>query len=150
MPERTFGGPYVQAATICQTAIIDNQGHLSVIRMLDRIQVMGLTDAMKPQPLANNQLVLSLKSGEMRGKSILRITPISPSGKTLQHAESTVLFEGDERGAYVIAPLGVIAEEEGLYWLEITLDGQLMTRVPFRVMYQKMQLPPGMQFPHAG
>ncbi len=148
MPERTFGGPYVQVAAICQTSLIDKQTDaLSVIRIQDRIAVMGLTDEMQPQPLANYQLVLCLKSGEMRGKGTLRLTPLSPSGKVLPHAETTVLFEGDERGNALIAPLAVVAEEEGLYWLEITLDGQLLTRVPFRVMYQKVQLPPGMPFP---
>jgi hypothetical protein len=147
MPERTFGGPYVQVAAICQTSIVDNQGLLSLIRLQDRIQIMGMTDELKPQPLFNYQLVLCLKAGEMRGKSTLRLTPIAPSGKQLQYAETPVLFEGDERGAVIQAPLGIIAEEEGLYWLDVTLDGTLLTRVPFRVMYQKMLVPPGMPFP---
>jgi len=147
MPERTFGGPYVQVAGICQTSIIDNQGALSVIRFQDRIPVLGLTDEMKPHQLSNYQLVLVLKAGEMRGKAVIRITPITPVGKELPHAETTVLFEGDERGAALIAPLGVIAEEEGLYWLDVSINGTVLTRVPFRVMYQKAQLPPGMQIP---
>lgn len=147
MSERTFGGPYVQVAAVCQTSIVDNQGLLSVIRLQDRITVMGVTDEMKPQPLVNFQLVLALKAGEMRGKSTLRITPISPSAKSLPHAETTVLFEGEERGSVLITPLAVVAEEEGLHWLEITLDGALLTRIPFRVMYQKVAIPPGMQFP---
>jgi len=121
-----------------------------VIRIQDRIQVMGLTDEMQPQPLANYQLVLCLKSGEMRGKGTLRLTPVTPSGKSLPYAETTALFEGDERGNALIAPLAVVAEEEGLYWMEIALDGQLLTRIPFRVMYQKMQFTPGMPLPHGG
>ncbi len=147
MPERTFGGPYVQVAAICQTSIVDNQGLLSIIRCQDRIQVVGLTDEMKPQPLQNFQFVLALRAGEMRGKSTLRITPIAPTGKRLAHIEAPMLFEGEERGNVIQAPLPVVAEEEGLYWLEITLDGVLLTRVPFRVLYQKVAMPPGLPFP---
>jgi hypothetical protein len=147
MSERTFGGPYVQVAAICQTSIVDNTGALSVIRFQDRISVMGITEQMKPQPLQNYQLVVVLKAGEMRGKATLRITPTTPSGSTLPYAESPMLFEGEERGVALITPLGVVVEEEGLHWLELTVDGALLTRVPFRIMYQRIPIPPGMQIP---
>ena len=40
MPDaHSFSGPFVQVACICQTAIQDTQGSLSIIRMTDRIQV---------------------------------------------------------------------------------------------------------------
>jgi hypothetical protein len=87
---------------------------------------------MRPQPLFNYTLVVVLKAGEMRGTAMLRITPITPSGRSLEHADVNVLFEGDERGVVLQAPLGVVAEEEGLYWIEVTLDGTLLTRIPLR------------------
>lgn len=138
MTERSFGGPYVQVATICMTPLIEQQGFLSVIRMQDRIQLGGPGDQMQPQPLNALSLVIALKAGEMRGKNTIKITPHAPSGKVLPSAETPVLFEGDERGCAIITPLAVVAEEEGLYWFDVSLEGALLTRIPLRVMYQKI------------
>lgn len=141
MEAQSFGGPYVQTAAICTTSLVDNQGLLSIIRMQDRIQLAGPTDQMQPQPLNMLSLVLSLKSGEMNGKYEIEVTPKGPSGETLPGFKVGALFEGHERGCVVITPLGVIATEEGLYWLDISVQGQLVTRIPFRVMYQKIVVP---------
>ena len=149
MSDQSLGGPYVQVAAICTTPLMEQQGLLSVIRIQDRIQLAGPTDQMQPQPLNSLWIVVSLKSGELQGKYNLLITPITPSGTRLEGPNVSVLFEGQERGAILSAPLGVVAEEEGLYWFEITLDGTILTRIPLRVMYQKMQML-GMPFPQAG
>jgi hypothetical protein len=144
--QQSFGGPYVQVAVICTTPMVEQQGNLSVIRIQDRLQVAGQTDQMRPQPLSNLFLVLSLKSGEVRGKFVLRVTPVTPAGKELPPIEHPALFEGEERGVILVMPLPLVAEEEGLYWFDVTLDETPLTRIPLRVMYQKIQLPFGMQF----
>ncbi|HEY6445930.1 MAG TPA: hypothetical protein VIY53_05675 [Acidobacteriaceae bacterium] len=147
MTERTFEGPYVQVAAICMTPLVEQQGLLSVIRIQDRIQLAGLTEKMQPQPLNSLWLVVVLKSGELTGKFNLNIVPITPGGHRIPGPSTSVLLEGQERGAVVATPLMVVAEEEGLYWFEVTLEGTLLTRVPLRVMYQKMNPMPGMPFP---
>jgi hypothetical protein len=150
MPGRTMSGPFVQVAAICTTPLVEQAGFLSVIRIQDRIQLAGPTDQMQPQPLNSLWIVIVLKSGEVVGKYNLHITPISPSGRRIEGAAVSVLFEGQERGAVLTAPLAVVAEEEGLYWFEITLDGTLLTQIPLRVMYQKipgLQGMPGTPFP---
>ena len=60
--------PWVQLAAFCQTAIQENNGTLSIIRMLDRITV--------PAQLASAQavtipitMVVIFKSGFMRGSA---------------------------------------------------------------------------------
>lgn len=145
MSEQSFGGPYVQVAVICATPLIEQQGYLSVIRIQDRIQIAGQTEQMRPQPLHNLSLVLVLKAGEMKGKYSVHITPITPSGKELASVELPVLFEGEERGVVIAIPVAIVAEEEGLYWFNITMEGAALTRIPLRVMYQRqMQAPFGM------
>ena len=147
MSEKTIGGPYVQVAAICATPLIEQQGFLSIIRIQDRIQLAGLTDNMQPQLLNSLTLVVAVKSGDMSGKYTLNVVPITPSGKRLLGPSMSILFEGQERGTVMMAPLMVVAEEEGLYWFEITLEDMILTRIPLRVMYQKMQTIPGMPFP---
>ena len=150
MAGTTLSGPYVQVAAICTTPLIEQQGQLSIIRIQDRIQLAGITDQMQPQPLNSLWLVIALKSGELVGKYNLKIVPVSPSGVRQDGPSVSVLFEGQERGTIIQAPLGVVVEEEGLYWFEVTLEEAVLTRIPLRVMYQKMQMIPGMPFPQNG
>lgn len=153
MAEGNLDGPYVQVAAICTTPLIEQGGGLSIIRIQDRIQLAGTTDTMQPQPLHSLFLVLALKSGGTTGKFSLTIVPIDPNGKEIQGFPTfTVLFEGMERGQVIAFPLPLVAAEEGLYWFEVKLEGALVTKIPLRVMYQKLQLPPGMAFspPSAG
>jgi hypothetical protein len=142
---RTSVRPYVQVAAICQTPMQEVTGYLSVIRIMDRVQIGGITDEMQPQPLNQLFIVIVLKSGEMKGKFKMTIVPETPSRKRLPGPELTILFEGEERGVATVLPVGIVAEEEGLYWFDVMLEGDLLTRIPLRVMYQKIQ--PGMAFP---
>jgi hypothetical protein len=136
--------PYVQVAAIVQSPIQENSGFLSLIRLIDRLPVAGITEEMQPQPLNQLAMVVVLKSGAMKGKYNIKIVPETPSGKRLPPIQLSVLFEGEERGVAAIFPVGIVAEEEGLYWFDVMLEQDLLTRIPLRVMYQKMQ--PGIPF----
>jgi hypothetical protein len=139
--------PFVQVAAICQTALQEANQFLSVIRIIDRLPVQGFTPQMQPQPLHNFALVIVLKSGAMRMKCQMKIMVETPSGASQQMLETSVLFEGDERGVQMVTPLAYIAQEEGLYWFEVILEpNDVLTRIPLRLMYQKIQPMPGMPF----
>lgn len=139
--------PWVQIATVCAAPLQEANGTLSLIRIMDRVPVVGTTEEMKPQPLNQFALVVILKSGAMKGKYHLRIVPETPSGKRLNGPTMTILFEGDERGVAAVMPIPIVAEEEGLYWFDVFIEQDLLTRIPLRVMYQKIQPVPGMNFP---
>ena len=147
MPEDEIMRPFVQVATICQMPMQEANGSLSLIRIMDRLAVPGLTDEMPPTPLAQLHIVVILKSGPMRGKYKWSIVAETPSRKRILGQEMTALFEGEERGVALISPVAVIAEEEGLYWFDVIVEQELLTRIPLRVMYQKMPGFPGMPFP---
>ena len=142
MPQDSIAGPFVQIACICNTALQEVTGHLSVIRITDRVGVVGTTPQMQPQPLQNLVLVLLLKSGGLRETHNLKIVPVTPRGNPLPASELAVLFEGDERGPGVVTPLSLVATEEGLYWFEVYLEEQLLTKIPLRVIYQRAQMIP--------
>jgi hypothetical protein len=142
MPDEHLG-PYVSVACICQTPIQEVSGQLSIVRVTDRVQVVGITPQMQPQPLQNLFLVVILRSGELRNQShVIKVQPISPRAEPFQSNEASVLFEGDERGPGFITPVTLVATEPGLYWFEVTLDGQFLTRIPLRVQYQRAQALP--------
>jgi hypothetical protein len=131
--------PYVQVAAICQTPMQETNGLFSVVRIMDRVQVAGVTDEMQPAPLNQLSLVVILKSGEMSGKYVLKIVLQVPSGARLPPLETPVLFERDERGVLLCTPLALVATEEGLYWFDVMIEQEVLTRIPLRVMYQKQQ-----------
>ena len=83
-------------------------------------------------------LVLSFRSGIFRGPAQITVAPTSPSGTVMTQMVSQVLFEGDdERGAGIINQIQFPALEAGLYWFEISVNGQSYTNVPLRVIYQR-------------
>ncbi len=139
--------PYVQLAAISQAALLEANGFLSVIRVIDRLPLQGFTPQMQPQPLHNFFLVIVLKSGAMRMKCQMKIMVETPSGKSEQFLETSALFEGDERGVQIVTPLAYVAQEEGLYWFSVVLEpNDVLTQIPLRLMYQKIQPMPGFPF----
>jgi hypothetical protein len=142
MPQDSYSGPFVSVACVCQTPLQETNGQISIIRITDRVQVVGMTPQMQPQPLQHLSLVLILRSGTLRESHPIEIVAFTPSGQELPSTEASVLFEGDERGPGFITPLSFVATEEGLYWFEVRLSGQFLTRIPLRVQYQRMQAAP--------
>ena len=139
--------PWVQIATICQSAIVEaNTNALSVIKVTDRLAVAGFTQEMQPQPI-NVTLAILLKSDQMNGQYQVKIRCVSPNGTSTDGPEIPFLFEGNDRGVQAVFPIGFIATEQGVYWFEVLLEEELLTRIPLRVMYQRIQNLPGMQMP---
>lgn len=135
--------PWVQVAAICHTALVENTGQLSVIRITDRIAIAGTTPEMQPQPLQLTVAIL-LKSGEMRGQYNVKIRCTSPQGQETMGQEIMFLFEGGDRGVQVVLPMAMVATEAGTYWFDLLVEDDVITRMPLTVLYQRIQLPPGM------
>jgi len=142
--------PFVQVAAICQTALQEAAGYLSLVRLMDRVAFAGITEEMQPQPLNQLAIVVLLKSGDLKGKYNMSIIPVTPSGKRLPGPQLSVLFEGEERGVAAILPVAIVADEEGLYWFDVILEQDLLTRIPLRVMYQRIAQGMPFQPPQAG
>lgn len=63
-------------------------------------------------------------------------------GVRVEAGRQAVTFEGrGYTGAVIDVNLDVGLEHEGLYWFDVLLDDQLLTRVPLRVVYQPHQTP---------
>lgn len=140
-------GPFVQVAALCESVIEDTTGVLSLIRIVDRLthtQVgHDVPDQMPPLPV-NLSLVVTLKSGDARGRHSLVIRPEAPSGERLPEMSAPVLLEGEDRGVNFVGQLGLQLDQEGLYWFDILLNGdQMLTRVPLRLVYQPQRLSSG-------
>lgn len=143
MPEEARGyRPYVQVAAFCQTVLTENTGAISILRITDRIGVAGPTPEMTPTPIQITLIVI-LKAGFVRGQFKVSVQPSSPSGQQMTPLEVPALFEGEERGVQLLMPMAFVVQEQGLYWFEVAVEGDVLTRIPLRVMYQQIAMPPG-------
>lgn len=144
MPSDT--GPYLKAALFCDSTIEGKDGVLSLIRVVDRLIITAAGhDApleMPPQDVPLN-LAIMLVSGRARGTSTLALSVEPPNGTPKQFWTNTVLFEGEDRGANIVAQITYRFEMQGLYWFHVRLDDEPLTSVPYRVIYQRIA--PGMQ-----
>lgn len=141
MPMVFETGPYVTAAALCERAIQERDGVLSLIRVVDKITntIIGpgpvVPDSMPPVTV-NLTLVIILKPGEARGRFMVAVRPEAPSGQRLPDVELPVSFGGaPDASANVLVGINMIATEEGVYWFDTLFDGQLLTRTPLRIEY---------------
>ena len=137
-------GPYLTVATFCEQVIEDKSGVLSLIRIVDRMNVstQGPTapDDMPPA-LLNWFLVLTMKSGETRGSHDIKIEPELPSGIRLPAVILSAHFEGGNRGQNLVTKLNLKLEMPGIYWFRIYVDNQFLTQIPVEVIYSRIVTP---------
>lgn len=142
-------GPVLALAVICERVLREVDGAMSIIRIVDRWQIVGSSPHMQVTTIPLS-IAIMLRSGKFRGRVTVTIRATAPSGKQLIQIDAPILFEGegqDERGAFIAMNLGFVAEEEGLYWFTLLLNQEAATRIPLRVAYQRTppvqaQLPP--------
>jgi hypothetical protein len=139
-------GPYVTVACLCERVLTEPDGVQSAIRIVDRItsQVLsaGLASselAPAPTVLVDLFVLIILKNGQATGSHRLQISPIAPSNLKLPSTSVDVLFEGGpDRGISFVAPVKFVAQEEGLYWFDVTLDDEPLTKMPLRIIVQRL------------
>ncbi|MFZ2088440.1 MAG: hypothetical protein WAU47_07675 [Desulfobaccales bacterium] len=135
-------GPYLQVAVICEKALEEKDGVISIIRIIDRVMVTYVGHDVPeemPETPVSFVLVASFKSGEFKGDKELKIV-IKEAGSKDKDGKKLILlpltFEGDEKGANVILNNVIQTKTEGVYWFEIFLDDKLYSKVPLRILYK--------------
>lgn len=130
------GGPYLTAAFICERLLLEQDGVVSAIRLIDRAFFVTGPDGaplVAEMPLT---LTVMLKSGAARGSYTVRIEVEKPSTERMQMLEAPVFFEGEERGANIVLQTAMRPDGPGLYWFDVSFENELLTRIPLRVIYQ--------------
>lgn len=142
-PGRSLGGgPFVQLAVLCEKVLREQDDVLSLIRIFGRMTTTatgpGAPESMPPSPISV-AMVLGFAAGAARGRAAVRVDTYAPSGlRNSQSPSLSVLFESEDRGANVILDVQFVADQEGVYWFEVLVDERPMTRIPLRVVYQRV------------
>lgn len=136
------GGPYLLVACICENVVERKDQVLTLVNIIDRVTftVQGeRPPEIMPAADWKGNLVVIMKAGRARGRYELRVTPELPGGGSLPSAAISIFLEGaDDRGVQVIMPLYMRLEQEGLYWFNLELEGQEITRLPLRTVYVRV------------
>jgi hypothetical protein len=147
MPTVFEGGPYLNAALLCERTIQENDGVLTLVRAIDKVIAAPVEISGQLQPfMVSLSLAVVLKSGTARGEFVLVVHPQQPDGSYLPRSETAFSLTGtdDGQGANVVINMNLGVHQEGMYWFDILLDAELLTRVPLRIEYQRAgdQTPP--------
>ncbi len=138
-------GPYLVVAALCEKVLQEASGVLSLIRIVDRMTIstqgVGAPEEMPPGTVSITA-VISLKSGQARGSDSVMIRLERPSGVKTQIGTFPVFFEGEDRGSNIIFDLALFVEEQGLYWFDVLIGDRLLTRMPLRIVYQRLTVGP--------
>jgi hypothetical protein len=145
-PPNPGSGPFVQAALICEKMLTSNDGVLSPIRVIDRVTISAggsEPPAEMPPSQVDFILCIMLKSGDARGRHVLKLRGEKPSGEQLPALEVNLNFEGADRGNNVNIDLkGIVFDMEGLWWFDVLFGDNetILTRVPLRLLYQSQRV----------
>jgi len=135
-------GPYVSLAVLCEKTIEDKMGRLSLINIIDQINIAAPQGAPAPEQMPQVAVqivaVVSLKAGILKGTQNVKLSLVRPDGQIGPSMTTPALFQGDERGTNIITNLGLQFEQDGLYWLDVFVQDSLVTRIPLRVVYQRV------------
>jgi hypothetical protein len=132
------------ASVLCTHILDEKDGSLSVIRIIDRITIP------KPEspPLLNNPVpvvqlnALFVLRGDEDGDHKFQVRINSPSKPNAQEGpEMPIRIDGPGRGLNLNTNVLLELGEEGMYWIDVYLDGEVSVRVPVEVVYQSSQVP---------
>jgi hypothetical protein len=130
-------GPYVALAIFCENALQEADGVLSAVRIVDTFTVSD--PASLPagvRPLLPLTALVGFRSGNAKGNRKLRLVGNAPSGHKSNGFEQPVTFEDEGSGVNFKVNLTLEVQGEGLYWFDVMLDDEFMTRMPLRIVYQ--------------
>jgi hypothetical protein len=129
--------PHISAALLCERILTEKDGVQTLVRIVDTLTGRYSATEVPPGSKARVKfqvwLVVTLKSGEAKGKYTLRVRMNDPSGKQVELSEEMpIVLDGGEHGVNVNILLDLTVTD-GLFWVDVMVDDRVLTRVPLKV-----------------
>jgi hypothetical protein len=126
-------GPYVATAVFCTRIDRQADGSIDIIGVVESV---NLASPFSP-PLTNNSLmmtaVVSVRGGTLRGAFPLAIRGHYPDGTPGTTLSQLVEFTDAQPTATMALPIQIAIGDLGVYWFDVTLNQQLLTRIALDV-----------------
>jgi hypothetical protein len=131
--------PLLAAAVFCERILETAENVLSAINIIDTFIVYHLPDALS-QPDQRLQVSLkalvALRAGNVIGERNIRLVLRIPTGKRKMMFERAFQFKGGEQGVNMNVSLMWEIKTQGLYWVDVMVEGARVTRMPLRIVFQ--------------
>lgn len=131
--------PLVAAAFLCERIMTEKDGVHTYVRVVDTVGARR-HDA-DTRVLFRLWLAVSLKSGDAYGgKYTVAMRIKGPDEKVTKLGEEIpIVLNGDEHGVNIGVQLDLELKRDGLYMIDVLVDGEVLTRVPFRVRLELLE-----------
>jgi hypothetical protein len=146
---KKHGGPFLAAAVFCEGILEDMQGMLSVQRIVDGMLVSIPSSVPADFPSKKNpiqlvqNILLIFRSGDKPGKHKLKLDIESPAGKKSKALQQEVeLTQPPNGGLNFKTKTNLHIYSSGVFWVDVRLDGKLVTRMPFDVQIKREEPTP--------
>jgi hypothetical protein len=143
------GGPFLAGAFFCESIMEDVNKMLSAIKILDTVSFWLSPDApedmpSKEHPISISQnFLLMFKTGDAPGKHDLKLVLQQPDGKKRELLTREIEMSKDPSGGANVKTAATLQlYTQGLYWVEVILDGKRLTKVPLRFLVQRLPSSP--------
>jgi hypothetical protein len=133
--------PYVTAALLCERVLQEKDGSLTLVRIAEKLQyrldMFGPDMPKSVKPMIPIQGLISIKSGPVTGDHVIKISVEKPGSKPGSERKDAftqpVTLLGGDQGQNIILNIGLGVESDGLYWLDVIFDEEVLTRIPLMV-----------------
>lgn len=121
-----MSGPWIQTAVLCES-VAAVEGKLVVSDVLDGMLI-------EAGSLVRLHLVITLVRGDWQGPIKLHVAAYEPGGDPV----SALDVDGDPPAipyaiSRIVVPLELEPGQPGVYWFDLSIENQTLTRVPLRV-----------------
>jgi len=143
--EKKVGGPFIAAAMLCNSVSEDSDGVLSAMRIVDQVGLNIPPDAppdfpskAKPIDVSLFALIIIRRGDAKVGKHNLRLVMENPEGKIKPLAKAKIEFPQFQNGAAnVKIRLGLKLYTPGVFWIDVILDKQRLTRMALNLILNR-------------
>ena len=134
--------PSLRIAALCERVLEEKDGSLSLIRLIDRLIITGEgTDVPNELPPGQVPLTALMSWVNGLGSYEAKVRIDLPDGSSFESPTIPFYLESLDKVQNQIVRLVVPVKRQGVYWFNFVLGDETRIRLPFRVIYQRRQLP---------
>lgn len=137
--------PFVQLACVCERAVEEKDGVLTLFRVIDTVFTGLKAEApANALPTVEFDCVVSVKSGDLVGTyNELMLRATAPGGKSENMVPQPIrtVFTGGSNGINVKVHLVLQVKTFGIMWFDVLWGTEVLTRIPLDIKQLSQQAP---------
>lgn len=136
-------GPFLTAAFFCESVSTDDDGAITIHRLVDALEFQIPAEAPPGFPSANSPVIaqrvfyLCFKTDGQEDRYQVKIVCEHPDGTGSVVFNGPLEIEPMHNGCSLALELTMAFDRPGKRWYRVELDGQMVTRAPLLVFFER-------------